>query len=72
MALDKFVLILVGVLIAAGVTVWIATLIAASSQMPAIGTVAIIPISLIFYVVWRVIADRVGNATEDHYDGIDK
>lgn len=72
MALDKFVLILVCVMGAAAATVWIATLIFASVQMPLIGVAALIPVALIVYVVWRVIADRIGNTEEDHYDNIDK
>lgn len=72
MALDKFVLIIVCVIAAAGVTVWIGTLLVASFQMPIIGIAALIPVALIAYVVWRVIADRIGNSKEDHYDTIDK
>ncbi|MBV7379192.1 hypothetical protein [Maritimibacter dapengensis] len=71
MPLDKFVLILVAVIAAAGLTVWIGTLVAASLQMPA-GWLVLIPAALIAYVVWRVIADRIGNSEDDHYDRIEK
>lgn len=71
MPLDKFVLILVAVIAAAGLTVWIGTLVAASLQMPA-GWLVFIPAALIAYVVWRVIADRIGNSEDDHYDRIEK
>jgi len=71
MPLDKFVLILVAVIAAAGLTVWVGTLVAASVQMP-LGWLMFIPLALIAYVVWRVIADRIGNREDDHYDGIEK
>ncbi len=71
MPLDKFVLILVAVIAAAGLTVWVGTLVAASVQMP-VGWLMFIPLALIAYVVWRVIADRIGNREDDHYDGIEK
>ncbi len=70
MPLDKFVLIIVCVMVAAGVTVWLGALLFASLEVPGVGIV-LIPAALIGYVVWRVIAERVGNAQEDHYDGMD-
>jgi hypothetical protein len=71
MPLEKFVLILVIVITAAGVTVWIATMVAAAVQFP-LGWFAVIPAMLVAYVVWRVIADRLGNAEDDRYDRMDK
>jgi membrane protein implicated in regulation of membrane protease activity len=71
MPLDKFVLILVVVIGAAALTIWIATLIAASVQVP-LGWLVLVPASLVAYIVWRVIADRLGNADDDHYDRIEK
>lgn len=71
MPLDRFVLILVIVIAAAGATVWIGTLIAASAQVPA-GWLSIIPVALIGYVLWRVISDRLRNSEDDRYDRIEK
>ncbi len=71
MPLDKLVLILVIVITAAGVTVWLGALLLASFQIPGAG-LALIPAALVAYIVWRVIADRLGNAEDDHYDEIEK
>ena len=71
MPLDKFVLILVAVIAAAGLTIWLATLVAAAVQIP-FGWLAAVPVMLVIYVGWRVIADRLGNREDDHYDGIEK
>ncbi len=71
MPLDKLVLILVIVIAAAGVTVWLGALLLASFQIPGAG-LALIPAALVAYIVWRVIADRLGNAEDDHYDEIEK
>lgn len=71
MPLDKFVLILVLVILAAGVTVWLAALLLASFQIPGAG-LALIPAALVAYVVWRVISDRLRSAEDDHYDNIEK
>lgn len=71
MPLDKFILILVVVIGAAGATIWLGTWIAASMAMP-LGWMAVLPIALIVYVVWRVVAERIGNAEDDYYDRIEK
>jgi hypothetical protein len=72
MPLDKFVLMLVIVVAAAGATVWVASLAMASAQMPGLGLAALIPAGLIAFVVWRVISDRIRNAEDDHYDHLEK
>jgi len=72
MPLDKFVLILVCVVAAAGLTVWLGTIVAATMQAPIIGWLVFIPALLIGYVVWRVIQDRLQNKEDDHYDRIEK
>ncbi|NSX55830.1 hypothetical protein [Parasulfitobacter algicola] len=72
MPLDKFVLILGCVIGGAAVTIWLGTLLIAMFQIPFIGPVVLIPAILVGYVIWRVVADRVGNAEEDHYDSIEK
>lgn len=72
MPLDRLVLILVAVIAAAGATVWIAGVLFASfSVSPTVGVLAAIPIGLFAYIAFRVIADRVGNKEDDHYDGFD-
>ncbi len=70
MPLDKFVLIIVCVLIAAGLTVWLGAFVLAAVNVPFAGF-ALLPVALVAYVVWRVISERLGNAEEDHYDGMD-
>ncbi|GGD29216.1 hypothetical protein [Sinisalibacter lacisalsi] len=71
MPIDKFVLILVVVIAAAGITVWIATMVAAAVQFP-LGWFVVIPVMLVAYVAWRVIAERLANTDDDHYDRMDK
>ena len=70
MPLDRFVLILFVVLVAAGATVWLGAVVAASVAVP-FGAVAAIPALLVVYVVWRVVADRIRSAEDDHYDRMD-
>ena len=70
MPLDRFVLILFVVLVAAGATVWLGAVVAASVAVP-FGAVATIPALLVVYVVWRVVADRIRSAEDDHYDRMD-
>ncbi|TDL84096.1 hypothetical protein E2L08_01080 [Palleronia sediminis] len=67
MPLDRFVLILVCVVIAAGLTVWVGAILAASVAMP-LTLAALLPLSLVLYVVWRVIAQRLSNREDDRYD----
>lgn len=71
MPLDKLVLILVVVTVAAGLTIWLGVFLMAALQIPG-GSLVLIPAALVGYVVWRVIADRLGNAEDDHYDNIKK
>ena len=59
------------VIAAAGVTVWLAALAFAAFEVPGAG-LAFIPAALVAYVVWRVIAERLQNAEDDHYDNIKK
>lgn len=71
MPLDRFVLILVIVIGAAGVTVWLGTMVAAAVELPG-GWLVFLPAALVAYVVWRVIAERLANRDDDHYDRIEK
>ena len=70
MPLDRLVLILFIVFAAAGATIWLGAILAASLTLP-FGAVALLPALLVGYVVWRVVADRLGNAEDDHYDRMD-
>ncbi|KAA9009801.1 hypothetical protein [Histidinibacterium aquaticum] len=71
MPLDRFVLILVAVVAAAGATVVIATLLLGTWLSPGLGLAAAIPVLLVAYVLWRVISHRIAEAPDDRYDGID-
>lgn len=69
MPLDKFVLITVCVFGAAALTVYVGAALVASTQMPPfLGLAMLSIIALCAYVGWRVIAERVGNKEDDHYD----
>lgn len=72
MPLDKLVLILACVAIAAGVTLWLGALVLATVQIPGLGIGVMIVAGLVAYVVWRVIADRLSSREDDHYDEIEK
>lgn len=67
MPLDRFILILFVVLVAAGATVWFGAVVAASVTLP-FGMMALLPAGLIAYVVWRVVSERLRNSEDDHYD----
>lgn len=72
MPLDKFVLIIVCVIAAAGATVWVGAALVASTQFPPAGGLAMLSlIALCAYVVWRVISERLNNKDDDHYDTFD-
>lgn len=72
MPLDKFVLILVVVIAAAGLTVVLASMVFAALEVSGPAWMTLIPVALVVYVVWRVIADRLNSAEDDHYDQIEK
>ncbi|SLN17023.1 hypothetical protein ROA7450_00506 [Roseovarius albus] len=70
MPIDKLVLIIVVVIAAAGATIWLSLFVAAFFQFT-FGWLILAPVGLVIYVIYRVIAERVGNAEEDHYDNMD-
>jgi membrane protein implicated in regulation of membrane protease activity len=72
MPLARFVLIVVLVITAAGLTVWLGALLAAAVQHPLVGIVTTIPAVLVAYVVVRVVWDRMTSGEDSHYDRIDK
>lgn len=71
MPLDKLVLIIFAVLVAVGATVWIGAVLISSFAAP-FGWLSLIPAALAGYIVWRVIAERIANHDDDHYDRIEK
>ena len=72
MPLDRLVLIIVSVIVAAGATIWAATmLLAGFSVNPVVGLAALSVIALIGYIAVRIIGDRLGNREDDHYDKMD-
>lgn len=71
MPLDRFVLILFLVIAAAGATVWLGALLVATLPIhPGAAVAALIPTALAAYVLWRVVAQRLGSREDDHYDRI--
>jgi F0F1-type ATP synthase assembly protein I len=72
MALDKFVLMLLVVVAAAGVTIWLGMLLAVAMQWSIGGMVVLLPGVLAGYVAFRVLMDRMKSSEDDYYDGIEK
>lgn len=69
MKLDILVLITVCVLAGFAVTTWLSMLVLAAFAVP-FAWLALFPAALVGYVIYRVIAERVGNAEDDHDDGM--
>jgi len=72
MPLDRLVLIIVCVVIAAGATIWLGVFVSAAVTLPVPALFVLLPVALIVWVVWRVIAERLSNREDDHYDKIEK
>ncbi len=73
MPLERLMLILVIVLAAAGATIWIAYVVMIGAGFsPMAGLALGVPTALFAYIAWRVIAERVTDREDKHYDGIDK
>lgn len=70
MPLDRLVLILVVVVLAAMASVWVAAWIAASAAMPLGWTLAPL-LGAVAYVAWRVVSDRLAERGDDPYDRMD-
>ncbi|WP_299817283.1 hypothetical protein [uncultured Jannaschia sp.] len=71
MPLDRFALILVVVVLAAGATIWLAAIVKASAVAP-LASVALLPVLPVAYLVWRVISERRANREDDRYDRMDR
>lgn len=72
MPLDRLVLILILVVVAAGLTILAGAVVVAAFELPALGAALSIPILLVGYVLWRVIAERMASRDDDRYDRIDR
>lgn len=72
MPLDRIVLIVVCVIAAAGATVWLGVFLSATLSLPFPGLLLLLPVGLVVWLVWRVIAERLNNREDDHYDRIEK
>ncbi len=69
MPLDRLLLLLVVVIAAAGLTVWLGTVLAVSSSLHPLA--ALMPAGLVVLglsVLWRVVARRLGGRRNGHYD----
>lgn len=72
MPLDRLVLIIVSVFVAAALTIYVGVLLSASAAMPSL-FIALVPIlGLVAYVAVRIIRDRLNNDEDDHYDDIER
>jgi len=67
MPLDRLVLIAGCVIGGFAVTLWLGTLVLAAVSVP-YAWLALIPAGFAAYVIYRVIAERVQSADDDHYD----
>jgi membrane protein implicated in regulation of membrane protease activity len=72
MPLDRFVLILVAVIGAAGATVWTAATLMAAAVAPVWALLSLIPAGLVAYILVRVVAERRHEAADDRYDRIER
>lgn len=73
MPLDRLVLILVAVLAAAGLTIWVAVTVAASWSLgPGALAAALLPVTLLLYVLGRLAAQRLSSREDDRYDRIER
>jgi len=72
MPLDRLVLIIVSVFVAAALTVYVGVLLSASAALPSLFITLIPILGLVAYVAVRIIRDRVNNDEDDHYDDIER
>ena len=72
MPLDRIMLILVCVVGAIMFGAWtFGALFAAQSVHPALTLAIILIVGFVVYVLWRLLAERLNNPDEDHYDNMD-
>lgn len=72
MSLDRIMLIVVCVIGAIGLSTWtFGAFFAAREVHPAIGVLIFAFVAFVFYFIWRLLAERLNNPDEDHYDNMD-
>ena len=72
MPLERLVLLIVIVMAAAGLTIWVGSLIVTAWALPWYGSLALISISaLVLYILGRTIGERLTDRDDDKYDRID-
>ena len=72
MPLDRIMLILVCVAGAIMFGAWTTgALFVAQSVHPALTLTIILIVGFVVYVLWRLLAERLNNPDEDHYDNMD-
>ncbi|MEO0992255.1 MAG: hypothetical protein AAFX62_00460 [Pseudomonadota bacterium] len=72
MALDRIVLyVVVGVAVALAAVYGGLILFGALSLGP-VGLLVLIPLFLVAYVIWRIVAERLSNREDDHYEQIER
>ena len=67
---DRFFLIVVCVVTAAGGTIFLGSLLSTIFAAPDSGSLAIVPAALTGYVIFRLIAFRLAPPEDDHFDGV--
>jgi len=68
MPLNRFILVLSGVLITAGISVWLGVVLLPEVQISSDNWMILVPISLSVYVAWRVVSLFRANKTKPHRD----
>lgn len=71
MPLERLVLIVVCVMVAAAGTIWLATLAATAFNLSSL-SFAIVPAMLAAYMIWHAVADRLGQSKKDRFDTMDR
>ncbi len=72
MPVERLALILFIAFAGAGLTVWLGTLLFAPG-IPAFARIGVlVPVALFGWLFWRVLAARLADKEDDHYDRIEK
>jgi len=58
MPLGRLVLMFFIVIAAAGATIWLGTLLSTTFEISGAGWIVMVPVTLVSYLVWRVVYDR--------------
>ncbi|MEO0497367.1 MAG: hypothetical protein AAF141_08350 [Pseudomonadota bacterium] len=73
MSLDRLMLIVVAVLGALMALGWVTGIVTAAVQVsPLLGLFGLCVVGFAGYIVYRVIAERLGNPDDDKYDRVEK